>query len=47
MVKKEHIQIRVSKEYKDKVKLLSEINHIKMSEFIRKSVDKNIQSLTT
>jgi len=47
MVKEQYIQIRVSKEDKDRIKLLSELNKIKMSEFIRVSVDKNIQSLST
>ena len=42
----DYIQIRMSKEWKNKVKMISEMNNVSFSQFIRQSVEKNIQSLS-
>ena len=44
--KKDYFQLRMTREWKDKIKMVSEMNNTSLSEFIRTSVDKNIQSLT-
>ena len=41
-----YFQLRMNKEWKKKVKMLSEMNDVSFSNFIRQSVDKNIQSLS-
>ena len=45
-VKDDYFQLRMNKEWKDKVKMISELNGVSFSNFIRTSVDKNIQSLS-
>lgn len=42
----DYIQIRMSKEWKNKVKMISELNNCSFGHFVRQSVDKNIQSLS-
>ena len=44
--KNDYFQLRMTREWKDKIKMVSEMNNTSLSEFIRTSVDKNIQSLT-
>ena len=41
-----YFQLRMNKEWKDKVKTISEMNDVSFSHFIRTSVDKNIQTLS-
>ena len=41
-----YFQLRMNKEWKNKVKMLSEMNDVTFSNFIRQSVDKIIQSLS-
>ena len=45
--KDDYFQLRMNSEWKNKVKTISEMNNISFSNFIRQSVDKNIQSLST
>ena len=42
----DYFQLRMNREWKNKVKLISEMNNVSLSKFIRESVDRNIQSLT-
>lgn len=42
----DYFQLRMNREWKNKVKLISEMNKVSFSQFIRESVDRNIQSLT-
>ena len=42
--KNDYFQLRMEREWKDKVKMISEMNNTSFSNFIRQSVDKNIQS---
>jgi len=44
--KDDYFQLRMNKEWKNKVKIISEMNNISFSNFIRQSVDKNIQTLS-
>lgn len=44
--KNDYFQLRMEREWKDKVKMISEMNNTSFSNFIRQSVDKNIQSMT-
>jgi|TARA_B110000114_G_C14918975_1_gene327694 predicted DNA-binding protein len=44
--KNDYFQLRMEREWKDKVKMISEMNNTTFSNFIRQSVDKNIQSMT-
>ena len=41
-----YFQLRMNKEWKDKVKLISEMNDVSLSHFIRTSIEKNIQTLS-
>ena len=38
--------LRVNKDWKERVKIISEMNNTSFSNFIRESVDRNIQSLS-
>ena len=42
----DYFQLRMTRGWKDKIKMVSEMHNTSLSEFIRTSVDKNIQSLT-
>ena len=42
----DYFQLRMNKEWKHKVRMISEMNNTTLSNFIRESVDKNIQSLS-
>ena len=42
----DYFQLRMNRTWKDKVKMISEMNNVSFSQFIRQSVDKNIQSLS-
>ena len=44
--KNDYFQLRMEREWKDRVKMISEMNNTSFSNFIRQSVDKNIQSMT-
>ena len=44
--KNDYFQRRMEREWKDRVKMISEMNNTSFSNFIRQSVDKNIQSMT-
>ena len=44
--KNDYFQLRMEREWKDNVKMISEMNNTSFSNFIRQSVDKNIQSMT-
>ena len=44
--KNDYFQLRMTREWKERIKMVSEMNNTSLSEFIRTSVDKNIQSLT-
>ena len=44
--KNDYFQLRMEREWKYKVKMISEMNNTSFSNFIRQSVDKNIQSMT-
>ena len=42
----DYFQLRMTREWKERIKMVSEMNNTSLSEFIRVSVDKNIQSLS-
>ena len=42
----DYFQLRMNRTWKDKVKMISEMNNVSFSQFIRQSVEKNIQSLS-
>ena len=42
----DYFQLRMNKLWKQKVKMISEMNNVSFSQFIRESVNKNIQSLS-
>jgi hypothetical protein len=42
----DYFQLRMNRTWKDNVKMISEMNNVSFSQFIRQSVDKNIQSLS-
>ena len=44
--KNDYFQLRMTREWKERIRMVSEMNNISLSEFIRSSVDKNIQSLS-
>ena len=44
--KNDYFQLRMEREWKERVKMISEMNNTSFSNFIRQSVDKNIQSMT-
>ncbi len=45
--KNSYFQLRMEREWKTKVRMISEMNNTSLSSFIRQSVDKNIQSLSS